>query len=114
MAQRSSSGSRGCDNLQRLLADARHAHELLKSRVGRTTALRIAIDELRVVTASKAALEKECALLKAAVQRHKQAALRLEHEVHARHDCMLELGWIRTQQLHQHAITMGALDILDG
>jgi hypothetical protein len=82
-------------NLQRLLADTRHAHELLKSRVGRTTALGIAIDELRVVTASKAALEKECVLLKAAVQRHEQAALRLQHEVHARHDCILELRWIR-------------------
>ena len=46
-------------NLHRLLADTRHAHELLKSRVGRNTALGITIDEIRVVTASKAALEKE-------------------------------------------------------
>ena len=101
-------------NLQRLLADTRYANELLKSRGGRTTALGIAIHEVRVVTASKAALEQECSLLKATVQCHEQAAWRLQHEMHARDDCMLELCAIRTQQLHQHVITMGVIDIVDG
>ena len=90
-------------HVQRHVVDTSHTNEPLKTKVGRTTALGIVIEELRSESEDKTAIQQEHTLLKTAVALHRQTALRLQDEVHVRHqDCVAHSSVLLAALLHHH------------
>ena len=100
-------------NMQRRLTEARHLNELLKPRVGRTTALGILVQELCIERQGDNDMRRECASLKTAVAIHEQRAAALEDALLQRNDVVLEVHTTRTQQCDQNEILMGSIEIVN-
>ena len=100
--------------MQFRVAETIHTNELLKSKVGRHTALDIVVLELDQERIGKAAVQSENESLKVAVTSHAQAAIQFQEEVNRRQGCMLELMSIRHQDVRLHEITLGCLELVDG
>jgi hypothetical protein len=92
---------------QRIVADITRKYELLKSNVDRHTVLGAVIEEQRQERIALSALQQENALLKSTTA-HLRAQVTLGAQA------MLELSAIREQQLQNHTLVLGSMDLCEG